>query len=139
MLDTISKTAVVSEWIDSSGDRHGIGDVGSEARGSGARYNAGKAAMELIPLCTLEDEARVWDYGRRKYAVWNWAKGMPWSVPVGCIMRHLAAFQRGEDLDPESGLPHLAHIACNVRMLTLYSKTYKEGDDRPTQWMEPAP
>jgi ADP-heptose:LPS heptosyltransferase len=50
-------------------------------------------------------------------------------------MRHLAAWQRGEENDPETGLPHLAHAMCNLRMLTLYSKTYPEGDDRPKEWM----
>jgi hypothetical protein len=91
--------------------------------------------MELIALCTLEGEARVWDYGRRKYAEWNWAKGMPWSVPMGCILRHLSAWQRGEDIDPESGLPHLDHISCNVRMLQLYARTYPDGDDRPKAFL----
>lgn len=109
----------------------GIGDVKSDAKGSGARYNGGKPDFSLIPLSTLEDEARVWGYGKQKYAAWNWAKGMAWSVPLACALRHLAAWQRGEDVDPESGLPHLAHVMCNIRMLTLYSKTYPEGDDRP--------
>lgn len=109
----------------------GIGDVNSDAKGSGARYNGGKPDLSLIPLVTLEDEARVWEYGKKKYAAWNWAKGMPWSVPLACALRHLSAWQRGEDTDPESGLPHLAHVACNIRMLTLYAKTYPEGDDRP--------
>jgi hypothetical protein len=110
---------------------NGIGDVNSSTKGSGARYNGGKPDFSLIPLSTLEDEARVWTYGKEKYAAWNWAKGMAWSVPLACALRHLAAWQRGEDTDPESGLPHLAHVACNIRMLTLYSKTYPEGDDRP--------
>lgn len=111
--------------------RDGIGDVTSQAKGSGARYNAGKADFSLIPMCTLEDEARVWEFGKQKYAAWNWAKGMPWSACYASMQRHLAAWQRGEDNDAESGLPHLAHAMCNLRMLTLYAKTYKEGDDRP--------
>lgn len=115
----------------------GIGDVNSSAKGSGARYNDGKADISLIPLCTLEDEARVWMYGKQKYAAWNWAKGMDWSVPLACAMRHIAAWQRGEELDAESGLPHLAHAMCNLRMLTLYSKTYPEGDDRPPKELMP--
>lgn len=121
-FDELARTAVV--------DR-GIGDVNSDAKGSGARYNTGKADLSLIPLSTLEDEARVWMYGAKKYKAFNWMKGMQWSVPLACALRHLAAFQNGEDIDEESGQPHIAHAMCNLRMLTLYSKTYKEGDDRP--------
>ena len=112
-----------------------VGDVNSKEKGSGARFNSGKAKMSLIPFCTLEDEAKVWEYGAKKYADWNWAKGMAWSIPFECAMRHMAAWQRGEENDPESGLPHLAHAMCNLRMLTLYSKTFQEGDDRPVEWL----
>ena len=107
-----------------------IGDVNSQERGSGARYNDGKPDFSLIPLVTLEDEARVWMYGEKKYARFNWQKGMKWSVPFACILRHLSAWQAGQDLDPESGLPHLAHVACNLRMLSYYAQHYAEGDDR---------
>lgn len=113
----------------------GIGDITSNAKGSGARYNTGKADLSLIPLCTLEDEARVWMYGEAKYKRFNWMKGMAWSVPFACAMRHLAAFQKGEDIDPESGQPHIAHAICNLRMLTLYATNFKEGDDRPTEYL----
>lgn len=113
-----------------------VGDVNSTERGSGARYNANKPDLSLIPLCTLEDEARVWMYGKQKYAAWNWAKGMDWSIPMACALRHLSAWQRGEENDSESGLPHIAHAMCNLRMITLYSKTYPEGDDRPKQWLQ---
>jgi len=114
-----------------------IGDINSTEKGSGARYNSGKADFSLIPLSTLEDEARVWEYGTKKYNAWNWAKGMPWSVPYACAMRHLSAWQRGEEIDPESNLPHLAHVMCNIRMLILYAKTYPEGDDRPPKELMP--
>lgn len=114
-----------------------VGDVNSTERGSGARYNDDKPNMSLIPLCTLEDEARVWAYGENKYAAWNWAKGMNWSVPLACALRHLSSWQRGEDIDPESGQTHLAHVMCNIRMLMLYTKTYPEGDDRPPKELMP--
>lgn len=109
------------------------GDINSTARGSGARYNNGKPDLSLIPLSTLSDEARVWMYGRDKYAAWNWTKGMAWSIPLACALRHLSKWQAGEELDDESGLPHLAHAMCNLRMLTLFAQTYTEGDDRPVK------
>lgn len=119
------------------GQLKGIGDVNSDAKGSGARYNADKPDLSLIPLVTLEEEARVWMYGAKKYKAWNWAKGMDWSVPYACALRHLSAWQKGEEIDPESGESHLAHVMCNIRMLMLYSKTYKEGDNRPPKELMP--
>lgn len=106
-----------------------IGDVKSKERGSGARYNDGKPAYELVPLWALASCARVFNYGRRKYAEWNWAKGSAWSVPLGSILRHLSALQRGELVDPESGLPHTGHILCNALMLDHYTQYYPELND----------
>jgi hypothetical protein len=112
-----------------------VGDVNSNARGTGARFNDGKPAFDLIPIMSMQDCARVFDYGRKKYADWNWAKGMKWSVPFACVMRHLAAWQRGEDDDAESGLPHLGHVMCNLVMLSTYAQTYRDGDDRPATFL----
>lgn len=75
--------------------------------------------------------ARVFDYGRVKYAAWNWAKGMAWSIPMACAARHLLAIIEGETLDAESGLPHRGHVFCNIAMLLTYADTFPEGDDRP--------
>ena len=115
-----------------------VGDINSDAKGSGARYNDGKPDLSLIPITTLEDEARVWMYGEGKYKRFNWLKGMAWSIPFACAMRHLAAWQRGEELDPESGQTHLAHAMCNLRMLTYYANNFPEGDDRPKEFFNVA-
>jgi hypothetical protein len=113
------------------------GDVKSDAKGSGARYDAGKVPYELVPTHLLESTALVFGYGAQKYAAWNWAKGMPWTKVIACMKRHLAAIERGEDIDPESGLPHIGHLMCNALMLEHYMKHYKEGDDRPTKHFSP--
>ena len=79
-----------------------------------------------------EEAAYVWEYGADKYAAWNWAKGMPWSVPVGCILRHARdIIVKREEFDPESGHSHWGHIVCNIQMLEHFTFTYPEGDDRP--------
>jgi hypothetical protein len=87
--------------------------------------------LDVLGQDIWEEAARVFDYGRKKYAEWNWAKGMAWSIPLACAVRHLLAAHRGEDLDPESGLSHEGHAACNIIMLLTYMDTYPEGDDRP--------
>lgn len=103
----------------------------SEEKGTTVRHNQGKPDLSLIPLITLIDEARVWEFGKKKYTAYNWMKGTSWMSVLSCALRHLAKWQAGEDVDEESGLPHLAHAMANLRMLTLYGKTFKEGDDRP--------
>lgn len=108
-----------------------IGDVTSNDRGTGARFNDGKARFDLVPLTSLEGAARVFEVGAKKYAPWNWAKGMPWSVPYACLMRHMEAWYRGEDVDPETGQSHISHAMCNLIMLAHYERFYTEGDDRP--------
>ena len=77
------------------------------------------------------DAADVFSYGAKKYAAWNWTKGMPWSVPVACAARHICAIIQGEEMDPESGLPHAGHVMCNIIMLLHYYDTYPEGNDLP--------
>jgi len=107
-----------------------VGDLNSSAKGSGARANAGKAEYHQIPLWALEGVAQVLMYGAKKYKKGNWAKGMAWSIPFDCAMRHLAAWQAGEELDAESNCSHLDHALTNLIFLAAYRKLYPEGDDR---------
>jgi hypothetical protein len=75
--------------------------------------------------------ARVFEYGKKKYAAWNWAKGMAWSIPLASAVRHLMALYRGEEKDPESGESHWGHVLCNIQMLQTFVATYPEGNDLP--------
>ena len=102
--------------------------------GKGKRYNQGKIRYELIPIPLLESTANVFEYGATKYGPYNWMAGMKYSTVIGCLKRHLAAIEIGEDIDPESGQPHIGHLICNALMLGHYRKFYPEGDDRPTKW-----
>lgn len=77
------------------------------------------------------DCANAFEYGAKKYASWNWVKGMNWSVPIGSIGRHCFALFDGMQNDEESGLPHIGHIMCNVVMLKTYVSSFPEGNDLP--------
>lgn len=81
----------------------------------------------------LDDCAYVFEYGKRKYAAWNWSKGQAWSIPIACIGRHARKIAKGELLDVESERSHEGHILCNIVMLIYFFDHYKEGDDRPEQ------
>lgn len=113
-------------------DEVAVGDIHSKEKGSGARKSKGKVAFSLVPLHLLAGCARVLMFGRKKYASWNWAKGMVWSECFNCTLRHLFKWwYLGEDYDAETGEHHLDHVLCNVLFLKHYTLSYKEGDDRP--------
>ena len=78
-----------------------------------------KAPMWLLPPVALEQTAWVHKLGNDKYGPFNWRKtGVCATTYVSAIMRHLNAWRDGEDLDPESGISHIAHVAtsCNILM-----------------------
>lgn len=99
-------------------------------------FEAGDDKAPLHALGMLSDRwalaSAQFDFGAKKYAAWNWAKGMQWSVPGACIKRHcIAILDRYERDDQESGVPHTGAIACNFVMLAHFIDHYREGDDRP--------
>jgi hypothetical protein len=105
-------------------------------RGGGLRFNTDKTRYDLVPAFAQEQYARVITRGAKKYVDRNWERGMSWCTVAASLERHLAAFKMGEDLDPETGLLHTAHIMCNAAFLTEYYKTYPQGDDRPHTYLE---
>lgn len=96
----------------------------------GVKDDADKAPLDLLPWDAILGAAKVFGFGRRKYSAWNWC-GLSKSRLFGAAVRHLIAYWIGEDLDPETKLPHLDHALCCVMMLR---STLSHGkDDRPTR------
>lgn len=95
--------------------------------------------MGLLPWDALTTLSRVYGFGATKYAEHNWRRGYKWSLSFDALQRHLAAFWTGEDRDPESGLPHLAHAAFHVLTLLVFSgdARYAPLDDRYSADPEP--
>lgn len=94
------------------------------------KFDHGKTRHELLSDPALEGLARVLTFGATKYADDNWRKGMSWRRLIGALRRHVAAFSVGQDLDPESGLPHIDHALCCLMFLSEYQKTRTGTDDR---------
>lgn len=100
--------------------------------GGGKRFNTGKLPIELVPTSAMYAIADALGYGASKYEANNWRRGMKWSIPYSCAMRHLLKWFEGEDRDEESGREHLSHVMANVAMLIEYAETCKDLDDRYT-------
>jgi len=104
--------------------------VGEMPTGTALKFDDGKLPLHLLSTEAMNQTAAVLQFGAEKYAAHNWRKGFTWSRPLAAAMRHITAFNAGEDKDPESGLSHLAHAACCIMFLLEFEKTHKELDDR---------
>lgn len=94
----------------------------------------GKARYDLITKEMLDSFAEILEFGAEKYAPWDWMDGIDFLDLYAAAMRHLLKWHTGEDLDPESGLPHLSHALTNIGMLCTYQRLgprYMDKDNRP--------
>lgn len=98
------------------------------------KFDEGKVDWTLVPFEALEGMAQVLEFGAKKYDRWNWTTGggFKWTRVLASCLRHLFAFMRGEDNDPESGLSHISHAQCNLLFLAYYIRNKKtmNKDDR---------
>lgn len=87
----------------------------------------GKTRWDLVPLPVIDEVAKVYTFGARKYPEGSW-KELPDGLRryKAALLRHLVEFDRGNNLDPESKLPHLAHAAWNaIAMLHFFMEGHK--------------
>lgn len=81
----------------------------------GKKDDAGKARWRLFPWTAAKIVLNVLEHGAKKYGEDNWKLVQDGERRyVDAAMRHLVAHISGEEMDEESGLPHLAHAACSV-------------------------
>jgi hypothetical protein len=94
------------------------------------KKDQGKVRMDLLSEVAIEGLARVLTVGAEKYAEDNWRKGLAWRRCLGAALRHLMEFSKGNDMDAESGLPHVDHALCCLMFLSEYQKLRRGTDDR---------
>lgn len=88
---------------------------------AGAKYDAGKPDWALLPLDAVGHVVRVLSHGAVKYGKNNWRQvDGATERYIAALLRHLEAWRGGETLDPDSGLPHVAHMACNAIFLVWF-------------------
>lgn len=90
------------------------------------------ARFDLLPWDSLWEVAEHFGLGASKYADHNWARGYAWSLSLGALMRHVAAFAAGEDYDTDGDrpTPHMAAAAFHALVLLRFMRTCRDLDDR---------
>jgi hypothetical protein len=99
----------------------------SEAQPDGRKFDGGKLRYDLIPPFAQEAMVEVLTFGAQKYAPDNWQL-VPDSKRryFAAMERHIWAWKKGEEVDPESGIHHLAHAMCCLAFLYEHDVKYSK-------------
>ena len=101
----------------------------------GVKYDGEKPKMHLLPPKAINEVAKVLTFGAQKYDEENWRKleDLQSRYSSGAL-RHIFAHLDSEDLDPESGLSHLAHaICCLLFKLEIELENAKIEEEDPRE------
>lgn len=95
----------------------------------GLKYDADKLDLTLPPVRAHCLKAKVLQFGATKYTRDNWRKGIDELRLLAGALRHIYKDLLGEKLDPESGLPHLAHAGTAIDMVLEYRFAHLSIDE----------
>jgi len=102
------------------------------------RAGSKKVNLSLIPPVANIYEAKVMELGAAKYGPYNWRDTpVRLTVYLSATLRHLYAKMDGQDIDPESGQPHDAHIRANMGIILDAKENGTLIDDRKTPGKAP--
>jgi hypothetical protein len=105
-------------------------DIVKDSFVGGTKHDDNKIPLELLSPIALDMIGEVLKFGATKYDSHNWRKGFGWSRLIGAALRHILAFMRGQDNDPETGLSHIAHAGCCIMFLLEHIADDLGSDDR---------
>ncbi len=90
-----------------------------------------KLPLHLVPTSAIALESLAFLDGALKYGRQNWRRaGARASIYYDAALRHLHKWFEGEDIDEESGVPHLAHVRACIGILIDADMAGKLTDDR---------
>ena len=98
---------------------------------TGGRKAGNLDRYDLIPAEPLRLLAHHYGVGATKYDDNNWRKGYDWSLSFAALNRHLWQFWSGEDIDEETGTPHIIAVAWHAFTLAWFADNLPEYDNRP--------
>jgi hypothetical protein len=93
------------------------------------KFDSGKVSFSDLPRLGLWETAKVMNYGRQKYAKFNYSGKVEVTRLTDALERHLNQYLTGIDID-ESKCHHVAHIAANALMLMDAISTGQAIDNR---------
>lgn len=97
-----------------------------------------KPRLDLLERSMLEEVSRAMAAGADKYGIANYREVETHvRTYVAAVLRHALAFLSGEDIDPESGVHHMACVGSNVNVFFGAHEAGTMIDDRGSQPRSP--
>ena len=108
--------------------------TGKSASEAGSKLDAGKPRLDLVLGAfadALNAVGQVGTFGANKYTDNGWQKVDNGAERyASAMLRHYFKYKAGEAVDPDSGLPHLAHLAWNALALFELNKESLPNDSK---------
>lgn len=106
---------------------HPRGNLRQFGTGAVRDSDADTTRYDLIPPAPLRRLAETYAEGAQKYSDHNWLKGMPYSVTINHVIRHINLW-----LERDTTEDHLAHAAWGLFALMTFNSQGRdtELDDR---------
>ena len=103
-----------------------------------AKHDTGKPHPSYVPPEIIEAVMQVREYGNAKYHdPQNWRLVSPERYHEAMLRHVLAAWKDPYSIDEESGLLHIAHIACNIAfMLALKEDSHESIDQHAGSYLD---
>lgn len=91
-----------------------------------AKADSGKPRPSLVPPALIDGVMRIREFGTARYGdPDNW-RNVDAERYHDALLRHiLAMWEDWKAVDPDSGMPHLWHAACNIAFLMQYMEDEK--------------
>jgi hypothetical protein len=96
----------------------------------GIKHDGEKPPLAYIPKAALWAEGMAFKHGALKYDKFNYKNGLEVTRTISAALRHIMQFLDGENLDEESGAPHLGCARANLAMALDTLANHPELDDR---------
>ena len=94
-----------------------------------------KLRWDLLPLEEIEDIVKVFTAGANKYGDNTWQHlENGYQRYKGAMLRHLVEYEKGNEIDEETGCRHLAQVAWNAISMLYLSK--QKSTDNPDKLLE---
>lgn len=95
-----------------------------------AKNDQAKPDLSLIPQVLLVEIAKAFMVGEKKYGRYNYTKGHNASQLVAAALRHLTAWNDGQEYDPTDGQHHLGSVGACIGMILRQQELGTLKDNR---------